>query len=213
MYNNIEKAYKKCNSNTRFSNHYWIYSVITLFIIYTLSKRNLNFIYLLFIETFIQIIFVLLYCIKDAKKYDKQTNYDIKEYVDNLNKEDILNLVKILKNNNITSKDKLDKCLCHYRTKCPIKIKSSFWSTLLTLVIAIASLIVSSYSEKLNGIDLNKLSVALGSTIGIVLIAGFVIYVIKTIFYSLTQKNDTWYEDLEEKMTYIYVNYDEFFIN
>lgn len=219
MYYNIEKMYKKNNPNRNFDLFYWIGSIALLIIFVCLSLFEINQWFLLVIFFIILIFLVVLYTIVDSKPYlqnEKKVKGIVKKlkiYVNNVENKNILNLVKILKENNITTPDKLKQCILHYQKKCSNGIKNSFWNNLTSLIIALASFMVVGYDEKTGAIDYNKLELALESAIGIIIIMYIMLYCLKAFIDGVLVPKDRLYDELEENLTYIYMNFNEYFEN
>lgn len=219
MYYNIEKEYKKNNPNRAFDLFYWISSISLAIIVICLELIGLNGWYLLATFFIILILLIILYTIVDSKKYlvnqknVKGVKKRLKLYIDTIDNINIMNLVDILKSNNITTKDKLNQCILHYRKKCSNEIKNSFWGNVITLIITLASFMVVGYDEELRVIDYEKLSVALSSAIGIIIFMYIIIYDLKCFIDGILVPKDKLYDELEDNLTYVYMNFDKYFKN
>jgi heme exporter protein D len=217
MYYNIEKTYKKNNPNRKFDRFYWITSHILLIIFIGILLFGINIWLLLVIFIIVLVLLVIVYTILDSKQYLKNEKNvkgirkKIKLYVEYIDDKNISNLVEILKENNITTMDGLDKCILHYQKKCSNKLKNSFCGNLTSLIIALASFMVVGYDEKTKTIDYDKLTLALQSAIGIIILAYALLYILKEIIDGFLGPKDKLYDELEDNLTYIYINFDKYF--
>ena len=116
-----------------------------------------------------------------------------------------------MKNNNVTTKDELNQYILHYRGKVPNKIKNNFIGNLATLLIALASLIIVGYNEETKLINFDKISTAIGISIGIIIIVGIITCIFKMFIDGFLMPKDKLYDELEENLTYIYINFDKYF--
>ena len=120
-------------------------------------------------------------------------------------------MVDILKSNNITKKDEINLCISHYRKKVPNRIKTGFIGNLTTLIIAVASFIIVGYNEDTKKLDFYKIEYAFSSSLGIVVVIGVAVLVLKMFKNGFFMPKDQLYEELEEKLTYIYINFGKYF--
>lgn len=215
MYYNIEKKYKKGNPNRKFDLFYWSFSLCLYILFFILIFLGINQWILLIIYFVIFIFAIILYIMDDSKNYldknDKGIMVKLKKYIDGIDNENILNLIKILESNNITTKDELNQYILHYRSKIPNKIKDSFIGFLVTLIIALASLVIVGYDEETKLINFDKIGVAIESSIGIIIIVGIITYIFKMFIDGFLLPKDKLYDELEENLTYIYINFDKYF--
>lgn len=215
MYYNFEKEYKKDNPNRKFDLFYWIFSSFLFILFSILTFLGINQWILLIIYFVVFIFGIVLYIINEFEKYfdkkDKGIIKKLEKYVSSIDEKNILNLINILKNNNVTTKDELNQYILHYRGKAPNKIKNNFIGNLVTLLIALASLIIVGYNEETKLINFDKISTAIGISIGIIIIVGIITCIFKMFIDGFLMPKDKLYDELEENLTYIYINFDNYF--
>ncbi len=140
----------------------------------------------------------------------KEQQKKIELYLNGIHEKNILNLVEILKANNIITKDDLNQCILHYRKKCSNEIKSSFWNNLASILISLASFMIVGYDDNAKTIDYDKLAVVFGSAMGIIATFFIISYCLRVFISTILIPKDK-YDELEENLTYIYINFNKYF--
>ena len=208
MFNQIERKYKKDSKELSFNISYWVFSCIVI-----MAIVNWPYIIKIIIELVFALTFVFIYYYIDYKKKAKGIKLKgiakkIRYYFDEEEKNRIDSLVSSLSKSNINTKDKLEVAINYYNSKKPLKIESSILAWLLSFVVSLASLVAVAYDNSTNTIDYQKLSVVLGSTLGIVLIGIFLTFVTKNIMSQLGFSKKKTCEDLSNDIAFIYFNYE-----
>ena len=162
------------------------------------------------------IILIIIYLLFDMKKVlskkELKNSFPKKRslYLDNLNKCFTNNLVNILKENNINKKNDIQVLINYYNRKTSITIQSSIWEKISAFALTIASFVVIGYNDNTNQIDYNKLTVIFGSTLGVILFIVIITFGFKSIFNEIKPPKERLYSSLEQELTYIYMNFDNY---
>ena len=215
MYRNIEKNYKKNNPENKLYSYYWKCSIIAMVTAIFISNFGISNFILLPIIIVSLIIAVVIYECRNYKKYniinhkwtDFFTNYKV--YIKKEKDASIEILVKILNNENINTKSDILVIVDYYNKKMPINIKKSIWETLISLVVTLASLVVIFVDEENKTIEYDKMAIVMGSVFGIILVVVFM-YLMFKLFISIKNSNESFYSELVDKLTIIYMNYDKY---
>lgn len=215
MFKNIEKNYKKNLRENKFNKYYWRIA-ISLILISSLFKIPDNikpyFIYIsLFIMVAGYVIFDFFKIIKKAKLKDKvsfKTKFNV--YIKETENQNINNLVLLLKQYNFKTKNDLKMAIDYYNSEKPIKVESDYLGWIVSIVLTLSSFIEIAYNPDTQTIDMTKISVILGSTIGIII--GFLIPIIifKLFINSVIIPKKRLQSHLSEDLTYIYLNFDKY---
>lgn len=212
MYEIMETKFKKNNPYRIYEVGYWLYYFILNIVVDILNaklKIN-NFIlvittslfFILSISLFIYFKIKINYGKKEFKKYGFMKL--LKKYVQELNTLITKNLIIILKENNVNSKDKIKVLLDYYIKKEPSNAKPNLAEMLASVFVTIASIVVIAYNDVTGVIDLNKLYNIFSSTIVITLVLISIGFIIKSIFFPKESSS------LLEELTYVYMNYEEY---
>lgn len=215
MYKNIEKNYKKKNPENKLYTYYWICSVIATIIVLILSHFGVNDFILLLLLMVSLIIAVIIYEFRNYKNYNieihKLTDYftNYKFYIKKEKEVAIDNLVEILNNENINTKREILLFIDYYNKKLPINIKKSIWESIASLAVTIVSIVVIFVDEENKTIDYDKIAIVMESFFGVILVVIFMYLVLK-LFISVKKSKETFYSELVDKLTIIYINYDKY---
>lgn len=120
------------------------------------------------------------------------------------------NLLSDLARHGIHTKQDLELTLDFFQTRLPASSKPNFLEWTLTAVIALSSIIIVTYDDVIDAIDIHKLISALGSTLVIALIflTPFIIArIISALISSSRNKVET---ALVEDLAYIYFHFDQY---
>lgn len=217
MFTNILNEYKK-NSHERKFNIFYFYLASILSGISILLKKftNLNNL-IIFIPIYIIIfISITVFFIIDYKKYtkNKNKNKNLKEklivYIEEINKQRINKLIDRLKAYNISTKTNLKLAIDFYNNEKPKKLESDYLGWIVSSALTISSFIEIAYDSQSQTIDMTKLSVIMGSTIGYIIIIIFGIGMIKSIISGIIIPKQKSQSEISEDLTYIYINYNKF---
>lgn len=215
MYKNIEKNYKKNNPENKLYSYYWKCSIIAMVIAMFLSGFGISNFVLLSLVIIALIIAIVIYECRNYKNYniinhkwtDFFTNYKV--YIKKEKDASIDNLAKILNNENINTKSDILLVIDYYNKKMPINTKKSIWETLTSLAVTLASIVVIFVDEENKTIDYDKMAIVMGSIFGVILVVIFM-YLMLKLFISVKKSKESFYSELIDKLTIIYMNYDKY---
>lgn len=215
MFKNIEKIYKKNLRETRFNKFYWTTSFLLILsssLLQISDKVKPYFIYaLLFI--FVIGYFIINY-IKTMKKINIKKKINIikklKIYSNEVKKQNFNNIILLLKQYNFKTKNDLKLAIDYYNSEKPIKVESDYLGWIVSISLTLSSLIEITYNSETQTIDTTKISVILGSTLGIII--GFLIPIIifKIIINKLFISKKTIRSNLSDDLSYIYLNFNKY---
>lgn len=215
MYKNIEKNYKRNNPENKLYSYYWKCSIIIMVIAIIFSKFGIsNYILLPSVIVFL-IIAIVVYECRNYKNYNivnnKWTDFFInyKSYIKKEKDASIEILLKILNNENINTKSDILLVIDYYNKKTPINIKKSICENLISLAVTLASIVVIFVDEENKTIDYDKMAIVMGSVFGIILVVIFM-YLMLKLFISVKKSKESFYSELVDKLTIIYMNYNKY---
>lgn len=215
MFKDIEKNYKKNLRETKFNKFYWIISFL-LIIGSSLLQISDNvkpyFIYtLLFIFVIGYFIINYINTMKNVKFKKKMNIIDkFKIYSNEVEKQNFNNIVLLLKQYNFKTKNDLKLAIDYYNSEKPIKVESDYLGWIVSIALTLSSFIEIAYNNETQTIDTTKISVILGSTLGILL--GFLVPIIifKIIINKLFIPKKTIRSNLSDDLSYIYLNFNKY---
>jgi len=217
VYKDFEADFKKIDPEYNFFRFYLLISVIVgtffVFLMYFFPKWNR--LILTIIMSFILIILCLIYEVKNYKKlipesskqniFKKIFRYILVEEEDKLD-----NIIAILKRNKIRKKNDILLMINYYNNRLPINIATSFSSKFISFIVTIASYIVIFVDEEQGVIDYNKFFIFINSAGSLFFIIIFIYLSISFAKYILKFHSNDLYLDIDDYLSYIYVNYDHF---
>lgn len=215
MFKDIEKNYKKNLRETKFNKFYWLTAII-LMILSSLLKIPNNikpyFIYIL-LFTFVIGYFIFDYfrVMKRIKIKEKISILNkFKTYIHKAEKQNINNLILLLKQYNFKTKNDIKLAIDYYNSEKPIKVESDYLGWIVSIALTLSWFIEIAYNQELQTIDTTKITVILGSTIGIII--GFLIPIIifKVIINSIFISKKRLQSSLSECLSYVYLNFDKY---
>lgn len=215
MFKDIEKNYKKNLRETKFNKFYWITSF--LLILGSLLLQISDNIKPYFIYTLL-FIFVIGYFIINYIKTMKNVNIKkkiniiekLKIYSSEVEKQNINNIILLLKQYNFKTKNDLKLAIDYYNSEKPIKVESDYLGWIVSISLTLSSFIEIAYNTETQAIDTTKISVILGSALGIII--GFLIPIIifKIIINKSFTSKKTIRSNLSDDLSYIYLNFDKY---
>lgn len=217
MFTSILNEYKKNSHERKLNIFYWSIALILIIlstIVKTFTKLNTIIMCISLFATLI--IAMTIYLIKDYKKITKNQLQEKKLkdkliiYVKEINKQRINKLIDSLKMYNISNKTNLKLAIDFYNNEKPKKIESDYLGWIVSSALTISSFIKIAYDSQSQTIDLTKLSVIMGSTIGYIIIIIFGIGMIKSIISGIIIPKQKSQSEISEDLTYIYINYNKF---
>lgn len=215
MFKKIEKNYKNNLRERKFNKYYWTSAISLIFISLVFKIPDNIKLFFIYISLFILVIgyFVFDY-FKVIKKWNvkRKTTFSnkFKVYLKEIEDQNINNLILLLKQYNFKTKNDLKMAIDYYNSEKPIKVESDYLGWIVSIALTLSSFIEIAYNPETQTIDMTKISVILGSTIGIII--GFLIPIIifKLFINSVIIPQKRLQSNLSEDLTYIYLNFDKY---
>ncbi|MFR4158726.1 MAG: hypothetical protein ACLT1G_05895 [Bacilli bacterium] len=215
MFKDIEKNYKKNLRETKFNKFYWITSFLLILGSSLLQISDNIKPYFIYTLLFIFVIgyFIINY-IKTMKNVNIKKKINIIEklkiYSSEVEKQNINNIILLLKQYNFKTKNDLKLAIDYYNSEKPIKVESDYLGWIVSISLTLSSFIEIAYNTETQAIDTTKISVILGSALGIII--GFLIPIIifKIIINKSFTSKKTIRSNLSDDLSYIYLNFDKY---
>lgn len=215
MFKDIEKNYKKNLRETKFNKFYWITSFLLILGSSLLQISDNIKPYFIYTLLFIFVIgyFIINY-IKTMKNVNIKKKINIIEklkiYSSEVEKQNINNIILLLKQYNLKTKNDLKLAIDYYNSEKPIKVESDYLGWIVSISLTLSSFIEIAYNTETQAIDTTKISVILGSALGIII--GFLIPIIifKIIINKSFTSKKTIRSNLSDDLSYIYLNFDKY---
>ena len=215
MFKNIQKNYKKNLRENKFNKYYWFIAISLMIISLVFKMPNNIKPYFIYISLFILVIgyFIFDYfkVTKKSKFKDKTKFSDkLKNYIHETEKENINNLVLLLKQYNFRTKNDLKLAIDYYNSEKPLKVESDYLGWIVSIALTLSSFIEIAYNPETQTIDMTKISVILGSTAGIIISFIIPIIIIKIVINGIIIPKKRLQSNLSEDLSYIYLNFDKY---
>lgn len=215
MFKDIEKNYKKNLRETKFNKFYWITSFLLILGSSLLQISDNIKPYFIYTLLFIFVIgyFIINY-IKTMKNVNIKKKINIIEklkiYSSEVEKQNFNNIIILLKQYNFKTKNDLKLAIDYYNSEKPIKVESDYLGWIVSISLTLSSFIEIAYNTETQAIDTTKISVILGSALGIII--GFLIPIIifKIIINKSFTSKKTIRSNLSDDLSYIYLNFDKY---
>lgn len=215
MFKDIEKNYKKNLRETKFNKFYWITSFLLILGSSLLQISDNIKPYFIYTLLFIFVIgyFIINY-IKTMKIVNIKKKINIIEklkiYSSEVEKQNFNNIILLLKQYNFKTKNDLKLAIDYYNSEKPIKVESDYLGWIVSISLTLSSFIEIAYNTETQAIDTTKISVILGSALGIII--GFLIPIIifKIIINKSFTSKKTIRSNLSDDLSYIYLNFDKY---
>lgn len=215
MFKDIEKNYKKNLRETKFNKFYWITSFLLILGSSLLQISDNIKPYFIYTLLFIFVIgyFIINY-IKTMKNVNIKKEINIIEklkiYSSEVEKQNFNNIILLLKQYNFKTKNDLKLAIDYYNSEKPIKVESDYLGWIVSISLTLSSFIEIAYNTETQAIDTTKISVILGSALGIII--GFLIPIIifKIIINKSFTSKKTIRSNLSDDLSYIYLNFDKY---
>ncbi len=215
MFKDIEKNYKKNLRETKFNKFYWITSFLLILGSSLLQISDNIKPYFIYTLLFIFVIgyFIINY-IKTMKNVNIKKKINIIEklkiYSSEVEKQNFNNIILLLKQYNFKTKNDLKLAIYYYNSEKPIKVESDYLGWIVSISLTLSSFIEIAYNTETQAIDTTKISVILGSALGIII--GFLIPIIifKIIINKSFTSKKTIRSNLSDDLSYIYLNFDKY---
>ena len=215
MFKDIEKNYKKNLRETKFNKFYWITSFLLILGSSLLQISDNIKPYFIYTLLFIFVIgyFIINY-IKTMKNVNIKKKINIIEklkiYSSEVEKQNFNNIILLLKQYNFKTKNDLKLAIDYYNSEKPMKVESDYLGWIVSISLTLSSFIEIAYNTETQAIDTTKISVILGSALGIII--GFLIPIIifKIIINKSFTSKKTIRSNLSDDLSYIYLNFDKY---
>lgn len=215
MFKDIEKNYKKNLRETKFNKFYWITSFLLILGSSLLQISDNIKPYFIYTLLFIFVIgyFIINY-IKTMKNVNIKKKINIIEklkiYSSEVEKQNFNNIIILLKQYNFKTKNDLKLAIDYYNSEKPIKVESDYLGWIVSISLTLSSFIEIAYNTETQAIDTTKISLILGSALGIII--GFLIPIIifKIIINKSFTSKKTIRSNLSDDLSYIYLNFDKY---
>ena len=215
MFKDIEKNYKKNLRETKFNKFYWTTSfslILSSSLLQISDKDKPYFIYILLF------IFVIGYFIINYIKTMKNINIkkkiniikNLKMYAIEIEKQKFNNIILLLTKYNFKTKNDLKLAIDYYNSEKPIKIESDYLGWIVSIALTLSSFIEIAYNTETQSIDTTKISIILGSTLGILAEFLVPIIVFKIIINKIFISKKTIRSNLSDDLSYIYLNFNKY---
>lgn len=215
MFKDIEKNYKKSLNETKFNRFYWTTSFLLIFSSSLLKIPDNVKPYFIYVLLFI---FVIGYFIVNYIKIMKNINIKkkisfidkLKIYSNEVKKQNFNKIIQLLRQYNFKTKNDLKLAIDYFNSEKPIKVESDYLGWIVSISLTLSSFIDIAYNNETQTIDTTKISIILGSTLGIII--GFLIPIIilKLIINNLFISKKTIRSNLSDDFSYIYLNFNKY---
>ncbi len=213
MFQKLENNYKKQLKEKKFNKFYWISALILIAITTAFQNFFINKYYLIYIILGILVIiyFILDYhkTLKNKKKYNNMIK-NLIVYVNQTHIDRINSLIINMKRYNIKTKNDIKMTIDYYTNKQPIRVESSYLGWIVSSTLTISSFIQIAYDNEKQLLDYTKISVILGSSLGIIICLLLPILIIKAIISSVVFSKEKLHSNISEDLIYIYFNFNKF---
>jgi len=215
MFKDIEKNYKKNLRETKFNKFYWITSFLLILGSSLLQIPDNVKPYFIYTLLFIFVIgyFIINY-IKTMKNINikKKINIikNLKMYAIEIEKQKFNNIILLLTKYNFKTKNDLKLAIDYYNSEKPIKIESDYLGWIVSIALTLSSFIEIAYNTETQSIDTTKISIILGSTLGILVEFLVPIIVFKIIINKIFISKKTIRSNLSDDLSYIYLNFNKY---
>ena len=134
----------------------------------------------------------------------------LKMYAIEIEKQKFNNIILLLTKYNFKTKNDLKLAIDYYNSEKPIKIESDYLGWIVSIALTLSSFIEIAYNTETQSIDTTKISVILGSTLGILTEFLVPIIVFKIIINKIFISKKTIRSNLSDDLSYIYLNFNKY---
>lgn len=215
MFKIIEKNYKKGLNETKFNRFYWTTSFLLIFSSSLLKIPDNVKPYFIYVLLFI---FVIGYFIVNYIKIMKNINIKkkisfidkLKIYSDEVKKQNFNKIIQLLRQYNFKTKNDLKLAIDYFNSEKPIKVESDYLGWIVSISLTLSSFIDIAYNNETQTIDTTKISIILGSTLGIIIEFLIPIIILKLIINNIFISKKTIRSNLSDDFSYIYLNFNKY---
>ena len=215
MFKDIEKKYKKNLNETKFNKFYWVTSFLLILSSLLLKISDNVRPYFIYVLLFI---FVIGYFIVNYIKIMKNSNIKkkisfldkLKVYSNEVKKQNFNKIIQLLRQYNFKTKNDLKLAIDYFNSEKTIKVESDYLGWIVSISLTLSSFIEIAYNNETKTIDTTKISIILGSTLGIII--GFLIPIIilNLFINNLFISKKTIRSNLSDDLSYIYLNFNKY---
>ena len=163
-------------------------------------------------------IFVIGYSIVNYVKIMKNNNIKNKtNFIEKLNaysneikKQNFNRIILLLKQYNFKTKNDLKLAIDYFNSEKSIKVESDYLGWIISISLTLSSFIEIAYNTETQTIDTTKISVILGSTIGILIEFLITIIILNLVINVLFISKKTIRSNLSDDLSYIYLNFNKY---
>ena len=211
MFDNIEREYKKGLQAKRFTNYYWprVIVIIVAAILLTLSLNNYRWlIYGCAVVIFALI--VALFFLKEYRRMRKNYTNNPASYTKADNSKRIENLVSDLERHNLHTKSDIKLALDYFESRMPVNTRPRLLDWIFTTVIALVSIVILTYDNTINTINLHRLVAVFAPSLVVALIILTPFIIARLIYTGIARAHNKLDTSLVQDLAYIYVNFKKY---
>lgn len=211
----MEKKYKKGLNENKFNKFYWSTSFFLIFGSFLLKiPDNVKpyFIYVL-LSIFVIGYFIVNYIkIMKNNNIKNKTNFieKLNAYSNEIKKQNFNRIILLLKQYNFKTKNDLKLAIDYFNSEKSIKVESDYLGWIISISLTLSSFIEIAYNTETQTIDTTKISVILGSTIGILIEFLIIIIILNLVINVLFISKKTIRSNLSDDLSYIYLNFNKY---
>lgn len=211
----MEKKYKKGLNENKFNKFYWSTSFFLIFGSFLLKiPDNVKpyFIYVL-LSIFVIGYFIVNYIkIMKNNNIKNKTNFieKLNAYSNEIKKQNFNRIILLLKQYNFKTKNDLKLAIDYFNSEKSIKVESDYLGWIISISLTLSSFIEIAYNTETQTIDTTKISVILGSTIGILIEFLITIIILNIVINVLFISKKTIRSNLSDDLSYIYLNFNKY---
>lgn len=215
MFKDMEKKYKKGLNENKFNKFYWSTSFFLIFGSFLLKiPDNVKpyFIYVL-LSIFVIGYFIVNYIkIMKNNNIKNKTNFieKLNAYSNEIKKQNFNRIILLLKQYNFKTKNDLKLAIDYFNSEKSIKVESDYLGWIISISLTLSSFIEIAYNTETQTIDTTKISVILGSTIGILIEFLITIIILNIVINVLFISKKTIRSNLSDDLSYIYLNFNKY---
>lgn len=217
MFSEIEKEYQRGLPEKRFIKYYcWRVVPIVLIAFLVIAILGFDSHLVAIVAGVLLLLLALWFIIRDIRttmgKHANKKSFSslLVAYLKNDDNVRLGNLILDLKKHHICTKDDLKLALEYFEKRQPVSTKPSLLEWTLSVVIALAPVIILAYDDATQTIDRTKLLAVLVPTMEVTLSVIMPIIVIKAITAHATKSRAKTDALLMEDLAFLYVNFDQY---
>ena len=134
----------------------------------------------------------------------------LKVYSNEVKKQNFNKIIQLLRQYNFKTKNDLKLAIDYFNSEKTIKVESDYLGWIVSISLTLSSFIEIAYNNETKTIDTTKISIILGSTLGIII--GFLIPIIilNLFINNLFISKKTIRSNLSDDLSYIYLNFNKY---